>query len=331
MAQNSFSDEVCNFLKYMKNIRSSPANTLRAYGLDLEQAFGVSFRGSLSIDDFADFASKKSSLFPPNHTPSTQVQKISFEDEAALLSLARAAQTGWSHLSLSSRNRKAATLKSFFKWAFYSGLLKQDLSHQIQSPRIPQTIPHYISVDEALLIVRSFEQPQTTTETLQNTREELLFLLLYGGGLRVSEACKLSWHQIHLQTRSLRILGKGQKERLVILPKAVMEKLALWRTTNETKFIFGEKPLDRRTAYAWIQRRGKMVGLHAPLHPHALRHSYATHLLTGGVNLRILQELLGHESLIATQKYTHLSLDALARTMESHHPLGTHEDENTNS
>lgn len=308
---------IANFMKYIENIRSSSPHTITAYRTDLEQTFGVPFR----IDSREFLENRDGPQWLP---PESNAMPETTENTTFLLSQAKVAQTRWSNLSLASRNRKAATLKSFFKWAFQSGVLKEDFSLQIQSPRVPEKIPHYISVDEALQIVKSFENQMV--DSLQNTQEELLFLLLYGGGLRVSEACQLSWRQLHLQTRSLRILGKGQKERIVILPKMVLAKLARWQKINKTEFVFGDQPLNRRTAYAWIQRRGQIVGLHAPLHPHALRHSYATHLLTGGVNLRILQELLGHESLIATQKYTHLSLDALARTMESHHPLGTHED-----
>ncbi|MBL7670612.1 MAG: tyrosine-type recombinase/integrase [Bdellovibrionaceae bacterium] len=322
MNTTSINDNIHNFLKYMMNVRSSSPHTLAAYQTDLEQTFGGRFGDSSGDSSDKSFENaSRSQIEISGPPPLTTVEP---ENTIFLLSLAKAAQTRWSRLSLASRNRKSATIKSFFKWAFQSGILKQDLSLQIQSPRVPQKMPHYISTDEALLIVKSFEdQPQ---DSHQNSQEELLFLLLYGGGLRVSEACQLTWRQFHLQTRSLRILGKGQKERIVVLPKMVLAKLAHWQTQCKTEFVFGNQPLNRRTAYAWIQRRGQLVGLHAPLHPHALRHSYATHLLTGGVNLRILQELLGHESLIATQKYTHLSLDALARTMESHHPLGAHED-----
>ena len=89
-----------------------------------------------------------------------------------------------------------------------------------------------------------------------------------------------------------------------------------------SKYVFGQKAIDTRTAYEIVRQSGARAGLLKPLHPHALRHSFATHLLSNGTDLRILQELLGHESLTATQKYLHLSLDKLARTMEANHPLG---------
>jgi integrase/recombinase XerC/integrase/recombinase XerD len=91
---------------------------------------------------------------------------------------------------------------------------------------------------------------------------------------------------------------------------------------RQGQYVFGEKPMDTRTGYEIIRQCGARAGLLKPLNPHALRHSFATHMLSSGTNLRVLQELLGHESLTATQKYLHLSMDSLARTMEKNHPLG---------
>jgi integrase/recombinase XerC/integrase/recombinase XerD len=151
--------------------------------------------------------------------------------------------------------------------------------------------------------------------------EKLLFVIIYGSGLRVSEACALEWRNIDLHKRVLRVAGKGGKERLVPLT-AFAAQLLQTRSTPAGSSLWGPQGLSARVAYNWIRERGAKAGLLRPIHPHALRHSFATHLLTSGANLRTLQELLGHESLQATQKYTHLGIDHLARTLESHHPLG---------
>ncbi|MNT36365.1 Tyrosine recombinase XerD [compost metagenome] len=105
----------------------------------------------------------------------------------------------------------------------------------------------------------------------------------------------------------------------------VFELLQIWKKQNDDDgaFVFGNEALNPRTAYEIIRQSGLRAGLLQPLHPHALRHSFATHLLSSGANLRTLQELLGHESLQATEKYTHLGIDQLARTMENIHPLGS--------
>jgi len=105
------------------------------------------------------------------------------------------------------------------------------------------------------------------------------------------------------------------------LPDLGIEILKKLKKLTDDDFVFGIEPLNPRVAYEWVRTRGAKAMLMKPLHPHALRHSFATHLLSSGANLRTLQELLGHESLQATEKYTHLGIDQLARTMEMHHPL----------
>ena len=287
-------DSIFKYLKYMELIQSASPLTLRHYGLDLRQVFEV----------------EKGSDFP-----------VKAFSEAELMAAVRGAFQRWAGLSLASRNRKAATLKSFFSWAFQEGVLETDLSIQVICPKVPKKLPHFLSVDEALAVLKSFDEAK---ESL--LKEKTLFLLLYGGGLRVSEACELRWSQVQMSQRVLRVIGKGSKERVVSLPPIAMDALKEWqKQTSFAKYVFGEKALSSRTAYEMVRQSGIRAGLLKPLHPHALRHSFATHLLTSGANLRTLQELLGHESLTATEKYTHLGIDQLARTMEKLHPLGVGE------
>ncbi|PIS11464.1 MAG: site-specific recombinase [Bdellovibrio sp. CG10_big_fil_rev_8_21_14_0_10_47_8] len=285
--------EIDKYLKYMENIESASPLTLRAYRLDLSQAF-------------PDFWKN----LPGNPWNSIK--------EVELLERARAAQLRWSSLSLASRNRKASTLKSLFGHLFREGLLTKDLASQIHSPKRAQKIPDFISVDEVISILKSYQE-----EDQQRPDEELMFLLLYGGGLRVSEACQLKWKQVDFAQRVLRLRGKGNKERLVALPKTTLQMLkkASQKKTSPDSSLWGERALNPRQAYEWIRSRGQKAGLLRPIHPHTLRHSFATHLLASGANLRTLQELLGHESLQATERYLHLGVDQLARTLEKHHPL----------
>lgn len=234
--------------------------------------------------------------------------------EETLLDLFRSATEKWSSLSVASKNRKISCLKSFFRWLYQEQILDRDIASQIHAPKVPRKIPHFISVDEALLILR------TLTESGSQEQDALLlFLLLYGGGLRISEACHLRWSNLNLEKREVRILGKGQKERIVAWPERVW--VELHRRTKSGDYIWGERPLSPRKGYDWVRKAASKAGLMSPLHPHALRHSYATHLLTSGADLRVLQELLGHSSLSSTEKYTHLSMDHLARMLDHHHPL----------
>lgn len=274
-------DLIPKFLKYMENIKSSSAHTLKAYALDLSQTFA-------------------------------QTPVLS---EPEILPICHQAQLGWADLEPSSRNRKTAVLKSFLGYLFDQKLLPTDLRHQLKAPKVPKKLPHYISVDEVLAVIQSFR----SGEAPQN--ERVLFYLLYGGGLRISEACHLRWIDIQWDQRTLRILGKGGRERLVVLPAQALESLRALRSKEDPLYVWGEKPLDARVGFGWIRGLGQKAGLLRPLNPHALRHSFATHLLSSGANLRTLQELLGHASLTATEKYTHLTVDQLARTLEKHHPL----------
>lgn len=279
------------FFKYLENIESASPLTLKAYRLDLHQAF-------------------------PDLTE--RIKKTKKRTESELLTEARQALVGWGRLSAATRNRKSATLKSFFSFLFREGWLERDLAAQIHSPKVPKKIPHFISVDEVIAILKSFERDQSPNE-----EEKILFLLLYGAGLRVSEACGLQWKKMDLKRRVILIRGKGDKERVVAIPKSLAESLEKFRAhASNGDYVWGEKAMSPRKAYEWIRQRGVKAGLMRPIHPHALRHSFATHLLASGANLRTLQELLGHESLTATEKYTHLGVDQLARTLESHHPFG---------
>lgn len=277
------------YLKNMENIKSASPETLRAYSNDLVQAFGA-----CKIDT--------------NPTPKMVVMVLTMA--------IRDAQNKWGKLSPASRNRKAATLKSFFNYLFDEELIPVDLAMKIQAPKVPKKIPNFISVDEVLSVLKSFEKDET--------REKVLFLLLYGAGLRVSEACNLKWSNLDLAKKTIRVeKGKGGKDRIVAAPKILIENLKRLKLKQKNDvFIFGETPLHTRAAYSLIRTRGVKSGLLRPLHPHALRHSFATHLLSSGANLRSLQELLGHQSLQATEKYTHLSLNQLARTLEKSHPFG---------
>lgn len=301
-------------MKFMCFVKTASPQTLRAYWLDLQQAYDLK-KEILS----EKWGPQTGGTFVAEGEPFLQPGPR--WSEAELLDASRAAFNAWTGLSLSSRNRKAATLKSFLSWAHSEHLTERDLSERITCPKVPRKLPHYLSVDEMMSLFASFDGEE---RTLPSRREETLILLLYGGGLRVSEACGLAWKDVDLDRRLLRVMGKGSKERIVPLPDRTADALKELRRSGAGAFVFGETALSTRVAYDWVRRRGAKAGLLHQLHPHALRHSYATHLLSGGANLRTLQELLGHESLRATEKYTHLGIDQLARTMESTHPLGSH-------
>lgn len=300
-------DIIDNYLKYKENIESFSALSIKAYRADLSQAF----------------KNKQNKAY----------------EYSELWNLARPSLTQWGELSLASRNRKIATLKSFFLWLYEQKLLDINYSNQLVCPKVPQKIPNFLSVDEVISVLNYLNQ-QLKAETnekkiVQLLNQKTLFLLLYGGGLRISEACKLKYKDIFIKDKKILIKGKGNKERYAILPNFSIEHLKKVIAKNLTAkkiapaaeaqnhdYLFGNAPLSNRIGYEFIRQLGISAGLMNLLHPHALRHSYATHLLASGANLRTLQKLLGHESLQATEKYTHLSVDHLARLIEKTHPLG---------
>ncbi len=344
-------DLVAKFLNFQNFIQSASPLTLRAYELDLSQAFGLKNLGTMlppgsevggeSLPQFrfrsslrSQNSDKKAQKAPAPRNPKSRgvtrqralmepIATAYLTSDEALLKVVREAQNSWSNLSLSSRNRKAACLKSFLKWLFQERHIERDLNFQVHAPKPPVRIPHFLSVDESIAVIKIAEVAiKKAKEEFKERalREKALLLLLYGGGLRVSEACNVKWQDIDATKRLIRIRGKGSKERLVALPPIVLKSISALK--GKGKFIWGAEPLSTRVAFSIVRSLGARAGLVKPLNPHALRHSFATHLLSSGTNLRTLQELLGHASLSATQKYTHLGIDQLARTVETHHPLG---------
>lgn len=296
---------ILKFLNYLENVESYSAHTLRAYRVDLGQAFGVLT------------------------SPDPEILRIELRGliDSELLGFCRSAMSSWAAAGLSpaARNRKAACLKSFLNWLFAKELISRDLALQIHMPKVPHRLPHHISVDEVTALLRALAEGSG----VEARYDEALVLLLYGGGLRVSEACNLRWSAVDFSARVLRVLGKGSKERLVALPDRVLACLRELPRTGD--FVFGVSALSTRSAYARVRAAGARAALLQPLHPHALRHSFATHLLTSGANLRTLQELLGHRTLQATQRYTHIGIDQLANTLEKFHPHGSHVGKKTGS
>ncbi len=225
--------------------------------------------------------------------------------------------TQWKSWSPATRNRKVACLKSFFKWLYLNRYINEDLSARIKTPSVPVKIPYFLSVDETKFLIQTIEKAQQKNEKF--TRDLVLVLLLYGGGLRVSEACGIEWKHVDFAEQTLKVKGKGSYERVIVLPDVVLKNLKALK--KEGNYLFGEKKLNTRTAFSIVRQWGVRAGLNKNISPHVLRHSYATHLLDSGSDLRVIQDLLGHRSLSATQKYTQVRLSKLSRTLKKFHPV----------
>jgi site-specific recombinase XerD len=214
-----------------------------------------------------------------------------------------------------SRQRKMASLKGFLRWAYDGGHTPEDFSLSLRGGgKNARRLPHFLSVDEALLLWNFLS-------THGKPIDQMIFLLMYGSGLRVSEVAGLEVSRFSSLKGSVEVLGKGKKWRWVPLVK---DAVKVCNENQGEKFLVEAAPRQNysvRTLHRHIQKLGRDAGLARPLHPHMLRHSYATHLLEGGAHLRTIQELLGHSSLQTTQAYTHITLDSLAATLEAKHPI----------
>jgi integrase/recombinase XerC len=234
-------------------------------------------------------------------------------------------------LGKSSVSRKLACLKTFFKFMVREGRLKTNPAELISSPRLPKKLPAYLAEDETATIM---EMPQGTS--LIALRDRAILELLYASGLRVSELVGLNEDEIDMQQETIRVLGKGSKERIVpfgsFAARALQDYLAHKRTAGKVEpekdgsipAFLSVRKKPRRISARDVQRlvARMRLGLKAgrKVTPHTLRHSFATHLLERGADLRSIQELLGHESLSTTQKYTHVSIQHLKKEYDKAHP-----------
>jgi site-specific recombinase XerD len=224
----------------------------------------------------------------------------------------------------SSVARRRAALRRYFAWALERGYVETNPAERISAPRPASKLPEIVGRDQldALLEAQWGQDPWAR-------RDRAVCEILYGAGLRVSELCGLDLSGLDERQGLLRVLGKGRKERIVPLHRAGWAALELWRSAR-VEVMTSESPREA----LFLNRRGARLGprdvrriLDALLglghvHPHALRHTYATHLLEGGADLRVVQELLGHESLTTTQLYTHVSKSRLQNIHRQTHPRG---------
>jgi len=230
--------------------------------------------------------------------------------------------------------RKISSVRALCAYLLRSGELRQNPSATIASPKSRRKLPRFLA-PEAAAEVMDAPLLQERGRDVCHLRDALALELLYGSGLRVSELATLDLGQISSAEGELRVLGKGRKERIVPLGSKSLAALAAYlprraelvhpRTGKQDPeaLLLGQlgKRLSVRWLQALVQRYGALGAGRSDLHPHALRHSCATHMLEGGADLRAIQEMLGHSSLSTTQRYTHVSLDQLLAVYDRAHPL----------
>jgi integrase/recombinase XerC len=223
--------------------------------------------------------------------------------------------------------RKLSAIRSFFRYLVKRGVILDNPMDSILTPKQKRTIPVFLPVDDVFRLLDSIR-----TDTLFGLRSRAIFETLYSSGIRVSELAGMNVFDVDFKKQVIRVLGKGNKERIVPVGKKALTAISKYRerlqveagiTADENTPLFLNKNKGRLTTRSIariLEKTAKECGLLIPVSPHSMRHSFATHLLDAGADLRVVQEMLGHKSLSTTQKYTHVSIDRLMETYDKAHP-----------
>ncbi|MBO4263171.1 MAG: tyrosine recombinase [Bacteroidales bacterium] len=223
-----------------------------------------------------------------------------------------------------SQARVLSALRSFFNWMVLEGERKDNPCDRVDAPKLGRYIPQVLSVEEVDAIIR------VPGDTDAWKRDRAILEMLYGCGLRVSEACSLRISCVYLEERFVRIVGKGNKERLVPLGEMAAEAFSDWLAVRPepqrpeyADFAFLNRfaaPLSRVSVFKMVKSRAAAAGVTKEISPHTFRHSFATHLIENGADLRVVQEMLGHESILTTEIYTHIDQRTWQKAVLEHHP-----------
>lgn len=290
------------FLRHLAIEKNVSDHTVRAYRQDLH--------------DFAEYC--------PN--PPAQVEMVDIRGFIANQTIGGKSKTTVA--------RRLASLRSFFAFLYQEGRISANPARLVATPKTPKHLPNFLSVDDAFGLV---QEPEGIG--LLPVRDRALLELLYSSGLRVSEIAGLNVDDLNVREGLVKVLGKGRKERIVpvggkaldALKSYMIERLLFRKkkrsgSTDVALFLnkSGTRLTDRQIRRI-VVKYARAIGIEGQIGPHTLRHTFATHLLTGGADLRVIQELLGHSSLSTTQKYTHLDIGHLIDVYDKAHPFGEEE------
>ena len=234
-------------------------------------------------------------------------------------------EVGESGLSKRSSARLLSALRSFFAWCTDEGEIPENPCDNVQAPKLGKYLPEVLSVEEVTAILES-----VSPDSPGGKRNRAILEVLYGCGLRVSEAAGLRISHVHLAEGFVDVIGKGDKQRLVPLGEVAADAIRAYlperpfpaaRAYDDFLFLnrFG-KPLSRVSLFNLVKKQAMAAGIRKEISPHTFRHSFATHLIENGADLRTVQEMLGHESILTTEIYTHISTATWHQAVLEHHP-----------
>lgn len=230
-------------------------------------------------------------------------------------------------LSKRSSARLVSSLRSFFDWCVQEGEIKDNPCDRVDAPKLGKYLPSVLSLQEVEAILESVD-----TRKASGKRDRAILEVLYGCGLRVSEAAGLRISHVHFDEGFVDVVGKGDKQRLVPLGEPAADAIRTYledrpapasRAVEDILFLnkFG-KPLSRVSIFKMVKEQAMAAGVQKEISPHTFRHSFATHLIENGADLRIVQEMLGHESILTTELYTHIDTSTWHENVLVHHPRG---------
>ena len=289
------------YINYLEAERRASPYTLRNYKADLLDFFGF-LRGE-------------------GHVTLAQANKDSLCSYLSKLSDIGTAK--------SSVARKLSAIRSFFRYLLRENVIRENPFINLESPRLDKRLPLFLTLEEIKKLVQSPDLSKP-----EGKRDRAWLELLYASGIRVSELAQLKIEQVNLDTHEIRVIGKGSKERVVLMGKPAVKAIhnylvearsdLLGNRKSDLLFLtrFG-KPLTVRRIQKLLDAHAKSIGIAKRVHPHMVRHTFATHMLDGGADLRVVQELLGHADLSSTQIYTHVTKQQARKLYLKTHPLAS--------
>jgi integrase/recombinase XerC len=291
------------FIHYLSDEKNASPHTCRNYLTDLEQ--------------FEDFLkSSGTALSPQGDMAIEKIDRLAIRKYLSFLHRKN---------RKSSIARKLSTLRSFFRYLVREQIISSNPAKPVSTPKVEKLLPTALTVDEVFRLVESPLKFMKSRE--MELRDRALLELLYSSGIRVSELVGLNRNRVNLELGIVKVMGKGRKERIVPVGAKAIEALITYLEARKT--VGDESPLfvnlrggrlTTRSVARVVKKQARDSGIFRNISPHSLRHTFATHLLDGGADLREIQEMLGHASLSTTQRYTHLTVGKLMEVYDKAHP-----------
>jgi integrase/recombinase XerC len=308
MISQSLNNQIRSFIDSLQSEKGYSVNTCRAY--------------SHNINEFISFISE--SYFSTDNQEGADLLKAEHIESLMIRGYLAFLHKKNKKVTIA---RKLSAVRSFFRFLVKHGVILDNPLDLILTPKQVKAIPVYLPVDDIFRLLDSIK-----TDTLAGIRNRAIFETLYSSGIRVSELEGLDVFDVDFTKCLIRVVGKGNKERIVPIGKKAVATIKEYRRRLQSEAGIAEEDngplflnkdhgrLTSRSIARILSKTARECGLLIPVSPHALRHTYATHMLDAGADLRVVQELLGHKSLSTTQKYTHVSIDRLMETYDKSHP-----------